>query len=312
MNVLEVENISKSFGDLKAVDQVSFEIEEGISFGLLGPNGAGKTTTIRMITNIIIPDSGRISIMNNGNFKMTSNYLGYLPEERGLYRKMKIGDLLLFLTALKTMNKNEAKKAIDYWLERLDLMDYKKKKIEELSKGMQQKLQFIGTILHKPKLLILDEPFMGLDPINTNVIKDIMLELKKKGTTLIFSTHLMENAEKLCDEIYVINNGKNILSGRLGEVKKRFGKESVILEFDGDDKFLKTSDQIKKYDNYGNYVEVQLKKDADPQKLLQEAMKGARIRKFEIKEPSLNEIFIKTVGKDEITNDKTQNPNKFQ
>jgi ABC-2 type transport system ATP-binding protein len=310
MKVLEVENISKTFGTLKAVDQISFEIEQGVSFGLLGPNGAGKTTTIRMITNIIIPDSGRISIMNNGDFKSTSNYLGYLPEERGLYRKMKIGDLLLFLTALKTMNKTEAKKAIDYWLERLDLMDWKKKKIEELSKGMQQKLQFIGTILHKPKLLILDEPFMGLDPINTNVIKDIMLELKEKGTTLIFSTHLMENAEKLCDEIFVINKGKNILSGKLSEVKKRFGKENVILEFDGDDKFLKTSDQIKKYDNYGNYVEVQLKKDADPQKLLQEAMKGARIRKFEIKEPSLNEIFIETVGKDEITNDNKQNLNK--
>jgi len=304
MKVLEVENISKTFGTLKAVDQVSFEIEEGVSFGLLGPNGAGKTTTIRMITNIIIPDSGRISIMNNGDFKTTSNYLGYLPEERGLYRKMKIGDLLLFLTALKTMNKSEAKKTIDYWLERLDLMDWKRKKIEELSKGMQQKLQFIGTILHKPKLLILDEPFMGLDPINTNVIKDIMLELKEKGTTLIFSTHLMENAEKLCDEIFLINKGKNVLSGKLGEVKKRFGKKNVILEFDGDDKFLKTSDQVKKYDNYGNYVEVQLKKDADPQKLLQEAMKGARIRKFEIKAPSLNEIFIETVGNDEITNDK--------
>ncbi|HEX9973204.1 MAG TPA: ATP-binding cassette domain-containing protein [bacterium] len=312
MKVLEVENISKTFGTLKAVDQISFEIEQGVSFGLLGPNGAGKTTTIRMITNIIIPDSGRISILNNGDFKTTSNYLGYLPEERGLYRKMKIGDLLLFLTALKTMNKTEAKKEIDYWLERLDLMDWKKKKVEELSKGMQQKLQFIGTIIHKPKLLILDEPFMGLDPINTNLIKDIMLELKDAGTTIIFSTHLMENAEKLCDEIFLIDKGKNVLSGKLSEVKKRFGKENVIIDFDGDDKFLKTSDQIKNYDNYGNYVEVQLKKDADPQKLLQEAMKGARIRKFEIKEPSLNDIFIETVGKHEITNDKKQNPNKFE
>jgi len=309
MNVLEVENISKSFGDLKAVDQVSFEIEEGVSFGLLGPNGAGKTTTIRMITNIIIPDSGRISILNNGDFKTASNSLGYLPEERGLYRKMKVGELLLFLTLLKTMNKSEAKKAIDYWLERLDLMEWKKKKVEELSKGMQQKLQFIGTIIHKPKLLILDEPFMGLDPINTNLIKDIMLELKDAGTTIIFSTHLMENAEKLCDEIFLIDKGKNVLSGKLSEVKKRFGKENVIIDFDGDDKFLKTSDQIKNYNNYGNYVEVQLKKNADPQKLLQEAMKGARIRKFEIKEPSLNDIFIETVGKHEITNDKKQNPN---
>jgi ABC-2 type transport system ATP-binding protein len=312
MNVLEVENISKSFGDLKAVDQISFAIGAGVSFGLLGPNGAGKTTTIRMITNIIIPDSGRISILNNGDFSITSNYLGYLPEERGLYRKMKVGELLFFLAKLKTMNRNEAKKEIDYWLERLELMEWKKKKVEELSKGMQQKLQFIGTILHKPKLLILDEPFMGLDPINTKVIRDIMLELKEAGTTIIFSTHLMENAEKLCDEIFLIDEGKNVLSGRLSEVKKSFGKENVILEFDGDDEFLETSMQIKKYNNYGNYVEVQLKKDADPQKLLAEAMKGARIRKFEIKEPSLNEIFIETVEKHKITNDKKQNPNKSQ
>ena len=296
MKVIKVENISKTFAALKAVDQVSFEIEEGVSFGLLGPNGAGKTTTIRMITNIIIPDSGRVSVMGNGDLKTAANYLGYLPEERGMYRKMKVGEVLLFLTALKEMNKSEAKKEIDYWLERLELMDWKKKKVEELSKGMQQKLQFIGTILHKPKLLILDEPFMGLDPINTNLIKNILLELKEKGTTIIFSTHLMESAEKLCDEIFLINKGRNVLSGKLGEVKKRFGKENVIIEFEGKDDFLKQSDLIKNFDNYGNYVEVQLKKDADAQILLQEAMKMARIRKFEIKEPSLHDIFIETVG----------------
>ena len=296
MKVIKVENISKTFAALKAVDQVSFEIEEGVSFGLLGPNGAGKTTTIRMITNIIIPDSGRVSVMGNGDLKTAANYLGYLPEERGMYRKMKVGEVLLFLTALKEMNKSEAKKEIDYWLERLELMDWKKKKVEELSKGMQQKLQFIGTILHKPKLLILDEPFMGLDPINTNLIKNILLELKEKGTTIIFSTHLMESAEKLCDEIFLINKGRNVLSGKLGEVKKRFGRENVIIEFEGNDDFLKKSDQIKNFDNYGNYVEMQLKKDADPQKLLEQAMKEARIRKFEIKEPSLNDIFIETVG----------------
>lgn len=296
MKVLTVENISKSFGTLKAVDHVSFDIEEGIIFGLLGPNGAGKTTTIRMIMNIIIPDSGQVKILGDGNLRTATNYMGYLPEERGLYRKMKVGELLLFLTALKSMNRSEAKKEVDYWLNRLELSDWKNKKIEELSKGMQQKLQFIGTILHKPKLLILDEPFMGLDPINTNVIKNILLELKDKGTTNILSTHLMENAEKLCDEIFLINKGQNVLSGKLSEVKKRFGRENVIIEFDGDDQFLKTSDQIKKFDNYGKYVEVQLKKDADAQILLQEAIKMARIRKFEIKEPSLNDIFIETVG----------------
>ncbi len=297
MKVLEVEKISKTFGALKAVDQVSFDIEEGVIFGLLGPNGAGKTTTIRMIMNIIIPDSGQVKILGDGNLRTATNYLGYLPEERGLYRKMKVGELLLFLTALKSMNRSEAKKEVDYWLNRLELSDWKNKRIEELSKGMQQKLQFIGTILHQPKLLILDEPFMGLDPINTNVIKNILLELKEKGTTIILSTHLMENAEKLCDEIFLINKGQNVLSGKLSEVKKQFGRENVIIEFEGKDDFLKQSDQIKNFDNYGNYVEVQLKKNADAQIILQEAMKMARIRKFEIKEPSLNDIFIETVGK---------------
>ncbi|MDZ7330407.1 MAG: ATP-binding cassette domain-containing protein [candidate division KSB1 bacterium] len=303
MKVLQVENISKSFGNLKAVDQLSFEVGEGVIFGLLGPNGAGKTTTIRMINNIIIPDSGRISILNHGDFTTASNHIGYLPEERGLYRKMKVGELLLFLARLKAMPKGEAQKDIDYWLQRLDLMEWKKKKVEELSKGMQQKLQFIGTILHKPKLLILDEPFMGLDPINTNLIKDIMLELKNNGATIIFSTHLMESAEKLCDEILLINKGKNVLSGRLAEVKKRFGRENVVLEFHGDDGFLRTSDQIKKYDYYGNFVEIQLQQHADPQKLLIEAMRHAQIRKFEIKEPSLNEIFIETVGNTQTISD---------
>ena len=296
MKVLQVENISKSFGNLKAVDQLSFEIDEGVSFGLLGPNGAGKTTTIRMINHIIFPDTGRISILNNGDFNTACNHIGYLPEERGLYRKMKVGELLMFLARLKAMQKSDAQKAIDYWLERVDLMEWKKKKVEELSKGMQQKLQFIGTILHKPKLLILDEPFMGLDPINTNLIKDIMLELKNSGTTIIFSTHLMESAEKLCDEILLINKGKDVLSGQLSEVKKRFGRQNVILEFEGDDQFLHSSELVKKYDFYGNFVEIQLQQNADPQKLLGEAMKSARIRRFELKEPSLNEIFIETIS----------------
>ncbi|MFH1941180.1 MAG: ATP-binding cassette domain-containing protein [bacterium] len=296
MKVLEVEKIGKSFGDFKAVDGVSFSIEEGVIFGLLGPNGAGKTTTIRMIMNIIIPDSGRIAVLGDSDYKTANDFVGYLPEERGLYRKMKVGELLLFLTSLKLMPKRDAKMAIDAWLERLELSDWKKKKVEELSKGMQQKLQFIGTILHKPKLLILDEPFGGLDPINQNLIKDILLELKSNGTTIVFSTHVMESAEKLCEEIFLINKGKQVLYGKLNDIKKSFGKQNVHISYDGSDDFLKQSDQIKKYDNYGNYVEVQLAKGADAQRLLKEAVRSVTIRKFEIVEPSLNDIFIESMN----------------
>jgi ABC-2 type transport system ATP-binding protein len=300
MRVLEVKSISKSFGNLRAVDNISFFMEEGTVFGLLGPNGAGKTTTIRMIMNIIIPDSGNVMVMGENNSKNTMNYIGYLPEERGIYRKMKVGEVLIFLSELKSMNRHEAKKQIDYWLKRLELIDWKKKKIEELSKGMQQKLQFIATILHKPKLLILDEPFLGLDPINTNLIKEIILEMKKQGTTIIFSTHLMDSAEKLCDEIMLINKGKNILSGKLSDIKKGFGKKNIHLEYDGKDDFLTSSEMIKKFDNFGNYVEVQLKKDTNPQDFLNEIVNSIAIKKFEIVEPSLNDIFIESVSNSKI------------
>ncbi len=296
MSVLSVEHISKAFGDFKAVDDVSFSIDEGVIFGLLGPNGAGKTTTIRMIMNIIIPDSGSVAVLGNRDAKTANDLVGYLPEERGMYRKMKVGRLLRFLTELKRMDKGEARKAIDMWLERLDLSDWKNKKIEELSKGMQQKIQFIGTILHRPKLLILDEPFGGLDPINQNVIKEILLELKQNGTTVIFSTHVMESAEKLCEEIFLINKGRKVLYGKLGEVKKSFGRQNIILEYEGSDAFLKSSNQIKTFDNYGNYVEVQLAPGGDPQRLLKEAVAAVTVRKFEMKDPSLHDIFLESMG----------------
>ena len=302
MKILNIDNINKSFGTFQAVKDLSFSIDEGTMFGLLGPNGAGKTTTIRMIMDIIIPDTGKISVMGNSKPQDNNDLIGYLPEERGLYRKMKIYDLLLFLAELKSLSKNDAKREIDFWLDKLELMNWKSKKVEELSKGMQQKLQFIGTILHKPKLLILDEPFMGLDPINTDLVRDIMLEMKNNGTTIIFSTHLMENAEKLCEEILLINQGENILNGKLSEVKKNFGRMNVLIEYDGSDAFLANSDQIKKYDNYGNYAEIQLKEKADTQKLLQEAMSAANIKKFEIVEPSLHEVFVETVQKSKTAN----------
>jgi len=299
MQVLEVEKINKQFGKLKAVHDVSFSIGEGVIFGLLGPNGAGKTTTIRMIMNIIIPDSGRIAVMGEPNLRKASDYVGYLPEERGIYRKMKVGEVLMFLSKLKSMNSHDARKNIDDWLEKLELKEWKDKKVEELSKGMQQKLQLISTILHKPKLLILDEPFMGLDPINTNTIKNILLDLKESGTTIIFSTHLMENAEKLCQEIFLINKGSGLVSGKLAEVKKRYGKQNLFLEYEGNADFIKSSRVVKKADHYGNVIEAQLNKDAEPQELLKEAIKHCIVKRFEIKEPSLNDIFIDTVTQSE-------------
>ncbi len=296
MNVLQVENIRKSFGKLEAVGGISFSVGEGVIYGLLGPNGAGKTTTIRMIMNIIVPDAGRISILGEANLKKASDQVGYLPEERGIYRKMKTGEVLLFLCRLKSMPDREARKEIDRWLERMELSSWKNKKVEELSKGMQQKLQLIGTLIHRPRLLILDEPFMGLDPINTNLVKNILLEFRESGTSIIFSTHLMENAEKLCGEIFLINKGKEVLSGTLSEVKKRFGNQNLFIEYEGNVDFLKASKSVRKIDQFGNSVEIQLTRDADTQSLLREAIKSCQIRRFEIREPSLNDIFIDSVA----------------
>ncbi|MFC1888030.1 ABC transporter ATP-binding protein [Candidatus Cloacimonadota bacterium] len=295
MKILEVSNICKNFGNLKAVDNISFSIEEGIIFGALGPNGAGKTTTIRMIMNIIMPDSGDISIMGVSNLKENNNLIGYLPEERGIYRKMKVEEVLMFFSKLKSMPRQEAKEKIQYWLERFELLDWRKKKVEELSKGMQQKLQFIATIMYDPKLLILDEPFLGLDPVNSNLLKDVLLEMKQKGITIIFSTHQMESAEKLCDEIILINKGRSVLAGDLKSIKSSAGKHHIQLEYNGNNNFLTTSDKIKKYDDFGQYVEVELHKEVDPQSFLKEIVPQIEIKRFEIIEPSLNDIFIETV-----------------
>lgn len=215
---------------------------------------------------------------------------------------MKLIDVLLFLAKLKEMKKNEVMDQIDYWLERLNLLEWKNKKIEELSKGMQQKLQFIATILHKPKLLILDEPFLGLDPINTKLIKEIILELKNQGTTIIFSTHQMESAEKLCNKIILINKGEVIISGKIAEIKESFGHRNIHLEYEGKDDFLQNK-LIRKYDNFGNYVEIQLNDEASSQQFLKEIIEKIQIRKFEIKEPSLNDIFIDSVNSQNKEND---------
>lgn len=296
MHALEVENVSKKYGDFFAVKNLSFAIPEGTIYGLLGPNGAGKTTTIRMIMNIILPDEGAITILGRKMDEAMKEKIGYLPEERGLYPKMKVGELLLFLAEIKGLERELAQKKIGYWLERFDLHEWKSKKIEELSKGMQQKIQFIVTVIHEPALIILDEPFAGLDPVNTKLIKDIMLEMREKGTTVIFSTHRMEQVEMICDNICLINKARMVLEGNLKQIKHRYGINTVVLDYEGDANFVQSIADVEKVDDYGKFMEIKLREGTDPQSLLLSLAGKIRVNKFEVREPSLNAIFIEKVG----------------
>lgn len=296
MHALEVENVSKKYGDFFAVKNLSFVIPEGTIYGLLGPNGAGKTTTIRMIMNIILPDEGAITILDHKMDEAMKEKIGYLPEERGLYPKMKVGELLLFLAEIKGLKRESAQKKIGYWLERFDLHEWKSKKIEELSKGMQQKIQFIVTVIHEPALIILDEPFAGLDPVNTKLIKDIMLEMREKGTTVIFSTHRMEQVEMICDNICLINKARMVLEGNLKQIKHCYGINTVVLDYEGDANFVQSIADVEKVDDYGKFMEIKLREGTDPQSLLLSLAGKIRVNKFEVREPSLNAIFIEKVG----------------
>jgi len=306
MNALEVENISKSFGDFYAVKNLSFFIPHGIIYGLLGPNGAGKTTAIRMVMNIIVPDEGNIKVLGRKIDEKMKEKIGYLPEDRGLYPKMKVGELLLFMAELKGLKREEAKKRIDFWLEKLSLQDWKGKKVEELSRGMQQKIQFIVTVIHKPDFIILDEPFSGLDPVNTKLLKDIMLEMKTDGCTIIFSTHRMEQVEMICDNICLINKGKMVLEGNLDEIKNQYGKNTIVLGYEGEADFIRDFKEIDRIDDYGKYMEIRVKEQTDAQDLLDKLVGKIRINRFEVKEPTLNAIFIEKVqeknAKDSISN----------
>lgn len=263
---------------------------------MLGPNGAGKTTTIRMVMNIIIPDEGLIKVLGRKMDEKMKERVGYLPEDRGLYPKMKVGEILAFLAELKGIRRVDARKKIDFWLEKLDMADWKLKKVEELSKGMQQKIQFIATVIHQPDLIILDEPFLGLDPVNTKLLKDIMLEIREQGTTIIFSTHRMEQVEMICDDICLINKGKMVLEGNLSHIKNQYGKNTVVLDYDGDASFINALPEVNKIDDYGKFMEIKLKEQTDTQGFLMKLTGKIRINKFEVKEPTLNAIFIEKVG----------------
>lgn len=295
MSVVELKNVTKRFDQFVAVRDLSFEVRQGTIFGLLGPNGAGKTTTIRMIVNIFAPDEGDVLVMGKHVSPELQARIGYLPEERGLYKKMKIGEQLIFFAQLKGLSSADASVRVDQWLERLELSDWKNKKPTDLSKGMQQKVQFIASIIHDPDVMILDEPFSGLDPVSVNLLKGVILDLKERGKTVIFSTHQMEQVEQMCDDICLINHATRVLSGGLKEVKRRYGRNTVILDYEGPDSFL-GDDLIKRHARFPNYSEILLNDGADAQEVLRRALaSGARVNRFELVEPSLNEIFIETV-----------------
>lgn len=294
--MLKIKNLRKEYDNVVAVDGVSMEVKRGELFGLLGPNGAGKTTTIRTVLNIIQPDSGEITFNGKPFTKEMWNCIGYLPEERGLYRKSKIISTILYFASLKGYSTKQAKPLAYYWLERFGLKNEGHRRIEELSKGNQQKVQLILSILHRPELLILDEPFTGLDPVNQILLKDILLELRQQNTAIVFSTHQMEQVEKMCDNICLINKGKPVLSGELYEIKKRYGTNSVHLEYEGDGEFLKGFNFIHRADVYQNYAELELTDISKSSELLASLNGRLSLRKFEIVEPSLNSIFINVVG----------------
>jgi len=302
MFALEIDSISKQFGDFYAVRNLSFNIKKGTIYGLLGPNGAGKTTTIRMVMNIIIPDEGMIKVLGREMDELMKERIGYLPEDRGLYPKMKVVELLVFLAELKGMKGKEAHKRIDFWLDKLSLANWKNKKVDELSRGMQQKIQFIATVIHQPELIILDEPFSGLDPVNTNLLKDIMLEMKREGRTIVFSTHRMEQVEMICDNICLINKGNMVLEGNLNRIKSQYGKNTIVLDYEGDASFIKGFPEIERIDDYGRHMEIKLNEQANPQDLLCKITGRIRVNKFEVMEPTLNAIFIEKVGEKDAQN----------
>jgi ABC-2 type transport system ATP-binding protein len=293
---VRLEGVSKSFGEFVAVDKLALTVKAGRIFGLLGPNGAGKTTTIRMIVNISRPDSGRIEVFGREVNQQLQDRIGYLPEERGLYKRMKVVDQLRFFAQLKNVSVKEVEGRIDQWLARLKLSEWKQKKAIELSKGMQQKIQFIAAILHQPDLLILDEPFSGLDPVNVGLLKEVVLDLKRAGKTIIFSTHQMEVAEQICDDICLINRSQKIFEGTLREIKSSFGRHAVALRFEGGDSVLDDQSLVTKVERHADEVEALLASGANAQVLLQRLVdSGATIGKFEMIEPSLNDIFISRV-----------------
>ena len=294
MPVVELAGVTKAYENKLAVDNLSLSIDAGQMFGLLGPNGAGKTSSIRMMMGITMPDSGRVNLFDKPFERKSLEHVGYLPEERGLYRKMKVIEQLVFFGELHGLHAAEARKRATTWADRLEIAESLDKKTEELSKGMQQKIQFIGAVLHDPGLIVMDEPFSGLDPVNAVLLERTLIEFNEQGKAILFSTHRMDQVEKLCDSICLINNGRAVLAGKVRDLKNRYERNRVIVEFEGSSAFLQ-SDEIAEAKNFSGHAEIRLKPHGDAQKLLHEASDQATIYRYELVEPSLEEIFIRTV-----------------
>jgi len=297
MNTIELRRVRKAYDTFVAVDDLSFSIAEGTMFGLLGPNGAGKTSTIRMMIGITLPDSGEVFIFGQPFKRELLKRIGYLPEERGLYPKMKVIDQLIFIAELHGLSTHDAKQRAQQWGERLEIAHAYQKKMQELSKGMQQKIQFIATLLHDPEFIIMDEPASGLDPVNARLLEDTLRDLRKEGRTILFSTHRMDQVEKLCDNICLVNKGQAVLQGNLKEIKKRYGHTKVQIAFEGQENglFLKGHPLTSSVEHNESYVSVELASGAKPQELLRVAAAQAPITRFELMEPSLEDIFIDVV-----------------
>ena len=300
-NAVQMDRVTKRYAGHTAVRELSLSVPRGSIFGLLGPNGAGKTTTIRMLMNVTVPDEGSIHVLGEPARRELSHRIGYLPEERGLYKKMRVLDVLVFLAEAKGVNRADARRDARAWLAKLGLGDWEMKKVDDLSKGMQQKVQFVSAVLHRPELVVLDEPFSGLDPVNSQVLKDTVIELARSGCTVVFSTHVMEQAEKLCDSLCIIARGEKVLDGKLAEVKRAHGGKHVILSVERWipelDRVVGDRSLVGKSDMYGNYAELELAPGADSQNLLRRLLEaGATISRFEIAEASLTRIFMDKVG----------------
>jgi ABC-2 type transport system ATP-binding protein len=300
MSIVELQHVRKAYDTKIAVADLSFTIEPGSMFGLLGPNGSGKTSSIRMMIGITVPDSGTVNLFGQPFQRNLLNRVGYLPEERGLYKKMKVMEQLIFLGELHGLDATTASKRAHVWCERMEITEAIPKKTEELSKGMQQKIQFIAALLHEPDLIIMDEPFSGLDPVNAALLMDTLVDLRKQGKTILFSTHRMDQVEKICDAIALISRGHLVLSGGMREVKSRYPRNHVQVSFEGDDSFL-THPSVETVKNYGGQADIKLHglngASPDAQPLLAAALqRGTRITRFEVMEPTLEEIFIETVG----------------
>ena len=292
---LILDKVAKRFGDVVAVDSLSLEVPRGAIYGFIGPNGAGKTTTIRMIMSILYPDSGTIIVLDSRSPEAIKDRLGYLPEEKGLYKKMRTAELLAYFARLKGMRTAEAKARARQLLDEFGLGDWADRKSEALSKGMGQKVQILGTLIHDPELVILDEPFSGLDPVNVELVRNVILDIRRQGRTVIFSTHVMEQAEQLCDFIFLIHRGRKVLDGTLHEVR-RSGEPCIAVDFDGDGAALRGLPGVKRVNDRGKTAELFLEDGADPQVLLRLLVQRLTVRRFDMREPSLHEVFIRSVG----------------